>query len=355
MQTSLLSYPRGDRFIRIHTSILFLCDGNQTAAAMISFLEYWHNIHQQRMEYDSLMNQMLAENDKPPIIEVGGWQFHTDEQLQRGIMIAKADTIRRASEFLEAKKGFVSTDVPDRLKMLYKTGRTKWFLLMTEKINSALRELEMKQSKLFGVPLPPIHEKKVTPPKPEIDPTEDMQTILAYYNKRRKWAAEHFRNETAPQVKGTTKRFSLIIDRMKTRSVAEICLAIEGCMKSDFHQGKNDRETVYDEFERILKNDEEIDKFMKRGISSGVSLKQMEDYLSGKQSKEPQVDPQRVGSRIAGIARAIIENQTDYEVSLPVSKAIQVGVQLYIERSVGMFTATHRETFEAILKNARTK
>lgn len=42
-----------------------------------------------------------------------------------------------------------------------------------------------------------------------------------------------------------------------------LCLAVDGCKRSPFHMGKNDRATVYDDLGLILRSADHIDKFVR--------------------------------------------------------------------------------------------
>lgn len=57
-------------------------------------------------------------------------------------------------------------------------------------------------------------------------------------------------------------------------SVEDLQLAIVGCKVSGFHQGQNDRETVYDDIELVCRDEIHIDKFIRLGIQH---LKRVEE------------------------------------------------------------------------------
>lgn len=48
-------------------------------------------------------------------------------------------------------------------------------------------------------------------------------------------------------------------------SVEDLQLAIVGCKVSGFHQGQNDRDTVYDDIELVCRDEIHIDKFIRLG------------------------------------------------------------------------------------------
>jgi hypothetical protein len=49
-------------------------------------------------------------------------------------------------------------------------------------------------------------------------------------------------------------------------SVDDLCLAVDGCVASPYHQGMNDRNTVYDSIGLIFRNADHVDKFMRLGV-----------------------------------------------------------------------------------------
>ena len=44
MRTSCITHPPKDPLIMIRQWQVALCEGNTTAAALLSFFEYWHNL-----------------------------------------------------------------------------------------------------------------------------------------------------------------------------------------------------------------------------------------------------------------------------------------------------------------------
>lgn len=74
---------------------------------------------------------------------------------------------------------------------------------------------------------------------------------------------EHWRQTLGhPQAKPTSERKRLIAKWLKVYSREDLRAAIEGCAASPFHMGENDRNTRYDGLNVILKNAENIEKFM---------------------------------------------------------------------------------------------
>lgn len=72
------------------------------------------------------------------------------------------------------------------------------------------------------------------------------------------------------------KRKKVIRQALKSYSVEDLKLAIDGCKLSPFHQGKNDNGTKYDSISLILRDSDKIDGFM-RLAKDGPATAQDED------------------------------------------------------------------------------
>lgn len=71
---------------------------------------------------------------------------------------------------------------------------------------------------------------------------------------------EHWRTVHGhPQAKLDAKRRKLIRDALKGYSEADVCQSISGYKNSPHHQGQNDRATVYDAIELLLRDAKHID------------------------------------------------------------------------------------------------
>jgi hypothetical protein len=134
MNSSCISHPASDPLVLIRSWQVEFCQGNTTAAALMSLLEYWHNIKL------AMAAKAIAAND---IAEQGGddrqqdetlLQFHTEENLVEGLLgLAKRDSIRKAVRWLEAK-GVVTIHRNPNPK--YSFDRTKYFRFRPEILNA---------------------------------------------------------------------------------------------------------------------------------------------------------------------------------------------------------------------------
>lgn len=310
MLTSTLRYPKTDRYIRVHESLIAACDKNICAAALIAFFEGWHNYKKQQAEYTAIYNVMAEEAGTASIVDVSGWQYHTMEQLERGVLIYKADQIRTALKLLEAK-GYLETEVPDRLRILHKTGRTRWFLLRADIINQFFDSYEagLRPKKL-----------QFPPPKPKVESAdskaltgraEEAYKVLKYRARRRVefWKAN---NKRVNEGVIGQKQIALVMDRLAEGfSVIALCHAFEGCLSSDHHIGRNERNTVYDSVELVYKDTANVNRFIGYADGAGISLKSTESRFSGQGKASAPVDVVDHKALVNFIAEHIT-NEPDY-------------------------------------------
>ncbi len=314
MLTSTLRYPKTDRYIRVHESLISACDKNICAAALIAFFEGWHNYKKQQAEYTAIYNTMAQDAGTGTIIDVSGWQYHTMEQLEKGVLIYKDDQIRAALKLLEAK-GFIETDVPERLRILHKTGRTRWFLLRADIINEFFDsyELGLRPKKPKALQFPP--------PKPaDVDSkalSARAQTALEVLKYRARRRAEFWRARGKKVTEGRNgqKQIALMMDRLAEGfRPEELCHAFEGCLSSDHHIGLNDRKTVYDSVELVYKDTASVNRFIGYADSAGITLKSTRLNFEGKPVGVPgSMQPAALKPLTELIAGAITQDEPDYQ------------------------------------------
>lgn len=71
-----------------------------------------------------------------------------------------------------------------------------------------------------------------------------------------------------PLAKLTAGRRTKVEARLKLFSVEDIKRAIRGCKSSAFHMGQNDSGTLYNSLELICRNDEKIEFFMEKSLTT---------------------------------------------------------------------------------------
>ena len=135
MKVSCITHPPNEHFIKIHPWQIDACDGNECAAALLSFFEYFHNIK---------LEQALKAKQANDIAEVHGdrraqdetlYQFHSEGELERGVVIYKRRSMYDALKVLH-EKGFVT--VHHNPYNRYKFDKTRYFLFHPEAVNAWL-------------------------------------------------------------------------------------------------------------------------------------------------------------------------------------------------------------------------
>lgn len=104
--------------------------------------------------------------------------------------------------------------------------------------------------------------------KPPKDPSaaDKVREVFAYWQVQ----LNH------PAAKLTPARHRAIETRLREGyTVADLKQAIDGCLASPFHQGKNDQGTVYDDIELICRNGQKVEMFIgkTRRPANGVNGK----------------------------------------------------------------------------------
>ncbi|PSB04941.1 hypothetical protein [Merismopedia glauca] len=135
MKTGCIKHPEREPLIKIHRWQVEICDGDTTAAALLSFFEYWHNIKIEMQIKAQRSNDVAQMHGDARTQDESLFQFHSEEDLIEGIMIAKRDTIRKGIKHLEGK-GFISIHHNPNPK--YAFDKTRYFLFHPEPINEWL-------------------------------------------------------------------------------------------------------------------------------------------------------------------------------------------------------------------------
>lgn len=137
MKTSCISHPSNEPLILIRKWQIEACSGNQCAAALLSFLEYWHNIKVESSQKARTANEVAEKHGDEPTQDDSLWQFHTAEELEQGIMVYRKDSIRDAIKLLESK-GFIQTGRNPNPR--YRFDNTKFFLLDVDTVQRFLAD-----------------------------------------------------------------------------------------------------------------------------------------------------------------------------------------------------------------------
>jgi hypothetical protein len=377
MNTSVLRYPKRDRFLRIHASLRVACKGNDCAAVLVPFFEYWHNFALDLEDYKN--SRIDAENiiDASTsfihsVLNDAVWQCHTDEDLKAGLMNHyKTDSINKALDVLEELR-FISRDVPDRLKLLYKTGRRKWFLLMTDNINDWFESYEAQNKKLFFSPA--VKKEKVSgAPDKRVKAKPfavESRQVFRYWRAYTQ-NGDRLRQKVTP----TDYTMKMIVDRLKENfTVEQLCQAVEGCLANPFNQGKNPDRIFYDSITTIFKSSEKVDLYLSYCERHNVAdveervkqrLFDLDALESDSAPNSPMSDTVENSNRLAdaifywvskgsdspAVIRIIKENGIPYSNSEINTAAVMKRLAELFEGEFGVFNNTYRTICNVTMQN----
>lgn len=82
-----------------------------------------------------------------------------------------------------------------------------------------------------------------------------------------------------PKAKLDNSRRGKIKAALKTYPKDDLIQAIDGCAKSTFHMGQNDKGTVYDGLDLILRNADHIEKFIRMNTTQPVPVRTEKDAV----------------------------------------------------------------------------
>lgn len=102
---------------------------------------------------------------------------------------------------------------------------------------------------------------------PAIDRSEDVRRVFEHYRAR---FPKKF-----PKVHSGLPEWRKILDRFRDGySVDDLCDAIDGCMRSPWHQGQNDRRKPFNHLELIVRDAKHVDDFRAIPARAGPVLNQ---------------------------------------------------------------------------------
>jgi hypothetical protein len=137
MKSSCITHPKRELLVIIRKSQVEFCEGNQCAAAVMSYFEYWHNWKLDSDSYNKKSNNIAEAHGDKRILSEDVYQFHTLPEISDGILnLYSTKTISEAIKFLESKK-ILTTHANPNPKYHY--DKTKYFRFYPEVYNSWLR------------------------------------------------------------------------------------------------------------------------------------------------------------------------------------------------------------------------
>jgi len=138
-KTSCIAEPTNQPLIVLKQWQLDITGQDHCAAGLISFYQYWHEIKMDNLEQNKKYNQVKERHGETPDIELGLLQFHTQEDLEKGLLgLFGITKIKESNKKLE-KLGFISIhkNPSDR----YKFDNTNYFLFHPKNVQNAISSL----------------------------------------------------------------------------------------------------------------------------------------------------------------------------------------------------------------------
>lgn len=299
---------------------------------------YKHNIGDYRRDTAHLSliehgiyRQMLDQyylDEKPLIAD--------KEKLMRSLCVRNADELRAAENVLNdffklTKKGYEHIRCERELEAIYaksekarQSAKSRWSdknQQVKEDDNANASETHTKRNANGMLPtthnplpttynLRPITQEKDKNPvpakKPQEPVTSDNESLIFDFWKI---TMDH------PRAKLDKKRKSFIKAALKTGYTVDECkMAILGCSKTPHNIGENDRNQVYDGLHIILKDADNIDRFIgnyenpPKQQSDGPIMKPLGDG-NGYEQRDTRSRAQKVSDKLDQIAREDIEQR----------------------------------------------
>ena len=136
MRTSCINHPQGPLLV-IREWQIKLCNDNHCAAALLSFLEYWHNVKLGQQAQSKHANSVAERFGEARPADERLLQWHSTKQLKDGLLgLYKDQAIANAIDVL-VTAGFVKVTRNPNPRFAF--DQTKHFELQVEAINDAIR------------------------------------------------------------------------------------------------------------------------------------------------------------------------------------------------------------------------
>jgi len=136
MKSSCVQHPINEPLIIIRKWQLEFCDGNKAAATLLSFFEYWHNIKIEQSAKSKFQNSISVKHGDTGVQDESLYQFHTEEDLESGVLIYERKAIKRGLDILIDKKVISIHKNPNSK---YNFDRTRYFLFYPEILNAWIK------------------------------------------------------------------------------------------------------------------------------------------------------------------------------------------------------------------------
>ncbi len=148
MKSTCIQHPTNEPLLIIRRWQLDFCEDNHCAAALLSFFEYWHNL---RLEINQrgTANRNAQPHGNPAAQDENLLQFHSDEQLQAGLLnLYGTMKIRESRRLLIAKGALTEHSNP---KPRYAFDRTVYYRFHPEAVNAWLEQRHKSYNRNINV------------------------------------------------------------------------------------------------------------------------------------------------------------------------------------------------------------
>lgn len=136
MKTSCIQHAHNDHFIMIRQSYVALCDGNHCAAALLSFMEGWHNHRLEQIPKANYQNALAQASGEEGTQDTSLLQFHNDRDFSEGLCgLFGRETIRKALRLL-TEKGCIT--IHKNPNPRYAFDATRYILFHAERVQHLL-------------------------------------------------------------------------------------------------------------------------------------------------------------------------------------------------------------------------
>jgi hypothetical protein len=136
VRTGCIRHPAGARYLKIYEWQLEFCEGNQCAAALMSYFEYCHNWKLEQLEQAKKQNDELETSGKARTQNETLLQWHSAKELEQAVMLYKRDTIQKSIENVLVSKGALEVHKNPNPRLWF--DHTKHFLFKPKTVNDWL-------------------------------------------------------------------------------------------------------------------------------------------------------------------------------------------------------------------------
>ncbi len=309
MRTSCINHPTQEPLIIQHKWQMEACEDDGCAARLLSHFEYWHNIKLRTKSQSIQLNKVAECHGEESIQDASLLQWHTIDELKTALFEYGAKRIRDAIKFL-VQKGFISLHRNPNPK--YSFDNTRHFLFHPEKVNYWLETARNRRKAPAHVTrsncsVPPCPNDMTVLPNEHDGPAERaprscptgmvvLPNLPEQYTKTTSKITSEITTKITPENKSLVtqarpsgeqaqrieqifihwkqamnhpnakldiKRKALITKSLVAGySEQALCEAISGCAKTPHNMGDNDRGQRYDGLHIILRDADQIDRFI---------------------------------------------------------------------------------------------